>query len=456
MRARAAILIAFLVAALAGCDALVDTDQRRLCRALVPALEPDGSLIEIEREQDLSASAAAGVVLRVSYRVQAPAVLSASPGVKAERRSAIVCSFRPAGGGALPVLVAVATDRGAIGPLRLHLLQRYWIDTGLAARSDPAPILVIAGAPAVSRPVAIGMQHALSSLPVIAIYALLATAYSLIYGLVGRINLAFGDLSSLAGYGAFLGFSLVGDKAAAVAVAIALVAGLFTAAMHGTALGQLVIARLAQAPGQHILIATIGVSIFWQEAMRLTQGAGNRWISPLINRPIGIARTGDFTVTVTPMAVIVVVVAGVAASALVIAMRRLRFGLRWRASADDPIAAAMLGINQRAVLVRTFVLAALLAGLGGVLMTLHYGGVGYAGGLVVGLKALVAAIIGGIGSVNGALIGALLVGGMEALWSSVFPIEFRDPALFVALVLMLWLRPGGLYGAPELPSAPSR
>ena len=69
----------------------------------------------------------------------------------------------------------------------------------------------------------------------IAIYALLATAYSLIYGLVGRINLAFGDLSSLAGYGAFLGFSLVGEKAAAVAVAIALVAGLFTAAMHGTA-----------------------------------------------------------------------------------------------------------------------------------------------------------------------------------------------------------------------------
>ena len=116
----------------------------------------------------------------------------------------------------------------------------------------------------------------------------------------------------------------------------------------------------------------------------------------------------------------------------------------------------MLGIDQRAILVRTFVLAALLAGLGGVLMTLHYGGVGYAGGLVVGLKALVAAIIGGIGSVNGALIGALLVGGMEALWSSVFPIEFRDPALFVALVLMLWLRPGGLYGAPELPSAPSR
>jgi branched-subunit amino acid ABC-type transport system permease component len=87
---------------------------------------------------------------------------------------------------------------------------------------------------------------------------------------------------------------------------------------------------------------------------------------------------------------------------------------------------------------------------------LHYGGVGYAGGLVVGLKALVAAIIGGIGSVNGALIGALLVGGMEALWSSVFPIEFRDPALFVALVLMLWLRPGGLYGTTELPSAPSR
>ncbi len=156
---------------------------------------------------------------------------------------------------------------------------------------------------------AIGLQQALGSLPVIAIYALLATAYALIYGLIGRINLAFGDLASLAGYGAFLGFSMIGDGRIGLAIAAALVAGLFTAAMHGGVLGRLVIARLAHAPGQHILIVTIGVSIVWQEAMRLTQGAGNRWISPLMNRPLGIARAGDFIVTLTPMALIVAVIA---------------------------------------------------------------------------------------------------------------------------------------------------
>ena len=205
-------------------------------------------------------------------------------------------------------------------------------------------------------------------------------------------------------------------------------------------------------PGQHILIATIGVSIAWQEAMRLTQGTGNRWISPLMNRPLGIARAGDFIVTLTPMALVVAAVAACVAWAIVIAMRRLRFGLKWRACADDPIAAAMLGIDQGAILARTMVLAALLSGLGGVLTTLYYGGVGYAGGLVIGLKALIAAIVGGIGSIHGALAGALLVGLTEALWSAVLPLEFRDPLLFVGLVLVLWLKPSGLYGHDQQPT----
>ncbi len=127
-------------------------------------------------------------------------------------------------------------------------------------------------------------------------------------------------------------------------------------------------------------------------------------------------------------------------------MRRFRFGLLWRASADDPVAAAMFGVDPRTMLVRTMVLAALLSGVGGVLTTLYYGGVGYSGGLVVGLKALIAAIVGGIGSISGALVGALLVGIVEAVWSGLFPIEYRDLALFVGLVLVLWLKPYGLSG----------
>ena len=441
-----------LLLLLSGCADLIDSDQRRLCRSLLPALDRATARFAIDRVDELRVSGSDGTALRVTYRALPSTGSQPADNAPLAGQRTLTCRFAPASGRAPPVLTSVITDEGALGPVRLHALQRFWIDSGLAAQSDPTPIATLNAAPTVSRPVAIGLQQALGSLPVIAIYALLATAYSLIYGLVGRINLAFGDLSSLAGYGAFLGFSMIGDTAIRTAVLAALVTGLFTAAMHGGALGRLVIDRLAQAPGQHILIATIGISIFWQEAMRLTQGSGNRWISPLMNRPIGIARAGEFTVTVTPMALVVAIVAAAAASVLVIAMRRLRFGLLWRASADDPIAAAMFGVDPRTMLVRTMVLAALLSGLGGVLTTLYYGGVGYSGGLVVGLKALIAAIVGGIGSVPGALVGALLVGLAETAWSSFFSIEYRDPALFVALVLVLWLKPSGLYGHDPMPA----
>lgn len=451
MRGIALVLIGSIAIVLSGCADFIDSEQRRLCRSLLAALERETVHFEIDRVDEQQLPSSNGTEVRVLYRTRPT---GADPSIdKAQRGGlrALTCQFAPASGKAPPVLTSVVTAEGALGPLRLHTLQRFWIDSGQAALSDPMPVLLLGAAPAVSRTVAIGLQHALGSLPVIAIYALLATAYSLIYGLIGRINLAFGDLSSLAGYGAFLGFSMIGDTALRSAVLIAVVTGLFTAAMHGGALGKLVIGRLAQAPGQHILIATIGVSIFWQEAMRLTQGAGNRWISPLLNRPVGIARADGFTVTVTPMALVVAIVAAIAALAVVIAMRRFRFGLRWRASADDAVAAAMFGVDPRAMLVRTMVLAAVLSGLGGVLTTLYYGGVGYSGGLVIGLKALIAAIIGGIGSINGALAGAILVGFTETLWSSFFAIEYRDPALFAVLIFVLWLKPSGLYGIDQVP-----
>lgn len=103
----------------------------------------------------------------------------------------------------------------------------------------------------------------------------------------------------------------------------------------------------------------------------------------------------------------------------------------------------------------TFALASALAGLAGYAMTVYYGTVGYAGGIVLGLKALLAAIVGGIGSVPGAFLGGLLLGGTEALWSALFPIEFRDLAIFILLAALLVVRPTGLFGLAEpLPRKP--
>lgn len=448
--ARAALwTLALLASLLSGCSDLIDNDERRICRSLLPALEREADRFDIVRIDDLKPPAGAAQMVRVVYR---PVPSNAATGSERAIARSLTCAFAPKTGG-VRQLVSVVGPTGALGPVRLFMLQRYWIDSGVATGADPTPVHVLAGAPNLSAGSAFALQALLASLPSIAIYALLATSYALVYGLVGRINLAFGDLASLAGYGAFLGFSLFGDGSPVAALAAAAVLGLFTAAVQGGALGELVIARLAAGPGQHILIATIGISIFWQETMRLTQGAGTRWLSPLMSRPIGIARAPNFLVTLTPMSLVVASVSIVAAIGLVVAMKRLQFGLRWRASADDPIAAAMLGIDQRAMLVGTMVLAGSFAGLGGMLATLFYGGIGYSGGLIIGLKSLIAAIIGGIGSIPGALVGAMIVGVVEAVWSSLFPIEMRDPALFAGLVIILLLKPAGLANLPP-PGSP--
>ena len=154
-------------------------------------------------------------------------------------------------------------------------------------------------------------------------------------------------------------------------------------------------------------------AIAWRspaEIQRLTQDAKNPWVRPIFNTPHAIARSRDFVVTVTPVAMAAVLLCLTAALALLVVMRASRFGRAWRACADDPIAAALFGVDRRAVLLETFALASLLAGLAGYVVTVYYGTFGYAGGIVLGLKSLLAAVAGGIGSVPGALLGGILWG----------------------------------------------
>lgn len=435
--ARFACLFALLFI-LGGCAVVVESDAVRLCRSLVPAFNASGTALEI-RMLDASRTAY-GTLVTVAYMAK----LGREPAVK--RAVSCIVKRDPAKPASLE-LTNLATEDGPLGELRLHLLRRHWIDNGQAAVSDPSPVLALWPMPEVPRQVAVLTQIGLGSLTSVSIYALLAAAYALIYGLIGRINLAFGELAMVAGYGTFLGFGLVGtDGHAALAILAACAVGIWTSASQGAALGHLVLRPLVTRPGQHILVATVGLSLFWSELVRLTQGSGSRWMAPLLSQPFGLMRSGSYIVTVTPMAIVVLAVAlGAIASALA-ALSVSRFGRAWRALADDPFAASLLGINPSRALFQTMVLAACLAGLAGVLTTLVYGGVGHSGGLVVGLKSLIAAVIGGIGSVRGAVFGAVVVALAETLWSAYFPIEYRDLVIFAALAALLALRPEGLFG----------
>ena len=324
------------------------------------------------------------------------------------------------------------------------MLIRFWLATPEGRAADPLPL---AGAETVwSAPLlaAYGLQQAINGLPLTAIYALLAAAYSLVYGLVGRINLAFGEFAAAGGYAAAFGVLLAAGFAPAALLALALGLAVSTAGAFGVASGRLVFAPLHRASGQQALVATVGLSLFLQEFLRLTQGARIRWVNPILNEPFALLRAGDFFVAATPIALLIGALALIAALALLAVMKWTRFGRQWRAYADDPIAAEMFGVAPGAIFAKTFALASALAGLSGFAMTIFYGGLGYGASTTLGLKALIAAILGGIGSIPGAFLGGLLIGVFEAAWSAFLPIDYRDVAVFSLLAIVLALRPGGI------------
>lgn len=416
---------------LAGCASWPDANEARTCRRLVPAINPNGMTFDVLAVRQQTAQR-----VEIDYQARDTKNITQHQLVCAFVREHVLPDDR---------LSRVWSDNIEIGPIRLAFLKRFWLNTPDAATSDPAPYLSLGWMPNLPHSVAVTLQHVLSALPLISIYAMLAPAYALIYGLLGRINLAFGEFAAIGGYGAVLGFALTASTLplwASLLVCIAI--GMATAGLHGYVAGRLVLAPLRRASGQHVLIATIGLALALQEYIRIFQGPALRWIEPTLNQPIGLARSTNFVVTVTPIAALVTVLAVIAACGLVAVMRSTRFGRHWRACADDQQAAVLFGINPLHILLISAALASALAGLAGVISTVFYGGLGTSGGLVLGLKALIAAIIGGIGSVSGALAGGIAIGALETAWSVLFPIEYRDLAVYGALAALLIWRPQGI------------
>ena len=425
------ILVCFTL--LSGCAPLLETDQARLCREALPAIEDADARIQIIRQSAFID----GRGLRVDY-------LAAPPGEALAPHFA-ECRFIAPGRPKKSLdLISIVTDRGKLGDYQLATLIRFWLATSDARAADPSPLIGAETVWSAPEPVAYGLQQTINGLPLAAIYALLAAAYSLVYGLVGRINLAFGELAATGGYAATFGVLLAAGYAPAAMLVLALVLALSTASAFGVTAGRAVFAPLHRASGQQALVATVGLSLFLQEFLRLTQGGRLHWVNPILNDPFAILRAGDFFVAATPIAFLIGAFALIAAGALLAIMKWTRFGRQWRAYADDPVAAEMFGVNPGAIFAKTFALASAFAGLSGFVMTIYYGGVGYGASTTLGLKALIAAILGGIGSIPGAFLGGLIIGAFEAAWSAYLPIDYRDVAVFSLLAIVLVLRPGGI------------
>lgn len=405
----------------------------------LPAIEDADARIQILRQTPF----ADGKGLRVDY-------LAAAPGETLAPHFAECRFLEPGRPRKSQDLVSLVTDRGKLGDYQLATLIRFWLATPEARAADPLPLVGAESAWSAPRPIAYALQQAINGMPRAAIYALLAAAYSLVYGLVGRINLAFGELAAAGGYAASFGVLLAAGYAPTAMLVLALVLAAATASAFGVVSGQMVFAPLHRASGQQALVATVGLSLFLQEFLRLTQGGSLHWVNPILNDPFAILRAGSFFVAATPIAFLIGAFALLAAGGLLAIMKWTRFGRQWRAYADDPVAAEMFGVNPRTIFAKSFALASAFAGLSGFVMTIYYGGVGYGASTTLGLKALIAAILGGIGSISGAFLGGLIIGVFEAAWSAYLPIDYRDVAVFSLLAIVLALRPGGIMsiGAP--------
>jgi branched-subunit amino acid ABC-type transport system permease component len=428
------ILIAPLVA---GCSASVDSEQLRLCRQVIPALNADGSEI---REIRYAPSALGQAGVHIDYVARGAG--------EADRVRRIDCGFagRAFSGERLD-LIAVETESGALGEAQLYYLKRFWLGSAesVAAASREPGLLSL------PLQIAYVLQQIINATALSAIYALLATAYSLIYGVTGRINLAFGEVAVLGAYGAIgamAGVVTLGLDDPIAGIAVALLVGPAFSGLWSAVIGASVIAPLhaRHRLGQPILVATVGLAVAIQEFLHLAQGVRERWVPPFFQVPIALAHADEFVVTVTPLQIVMVTVMLVAALGLLWLFKRTRFGLSWRAFADDPFTAALVGVDGGRLLSATFVLAGLSAGLAGAVVVVYYGNVSATMGTLLGVKALIAALVGGIGSVTGAFLGGLAVALIETAWSAYFDMTLRDAVIYSVLIALFLLRPGGLFG----------
>lgn len=286
------------------------------------------------------------------------------------------------------------------------------------------------------------------------VYALIALGYSMVYGILKLLNFAHGDIymmGAFAGYGVLITFG--GPKAPTISVVL-LVIFMFVVAMVfagvlGVAIERFAYRPLRRAPRIAPLISAIGVSFFLESVALLLFGAQFR----SYNTPSMIdVRTGIQIgpVHVSLVRIIVIVSAVVLMVALQLLVNRTRLGRAMRATSFDMEAAAMMGVDVDRVVVATFLIGSALAGAAGVMMGLVYNRVFHFMGFVAGLKGFTAAVIGGIGSIPGAMLGGLLIGMAESFTAGYISSTFQNLIVFGLLIIFLLVRPVGFFGRSEI------
>lgn len=302
------------------------------------------------------------------------------------------------------------------------------------------------------------LQQLINGITLGSIYGLIAIGYTMVFGIIGMVNFSHGDVFMVSAFIALIAFLVVttwlGISSIAVALIVMLVVGMTLTGLWSWAIEKLAYRPLRGSFRLAPLISAIGVSLVLSNFVQVAQDPRNKPIPPMFdpNDVFAITSGADdgFAVVLAYKQIAIVLVTAVLLAIFWYIVQKTPLGRAQRACEQDRKMAALLGINVDRTISATFVMGAALAAVAGVMYLMQYGVISYQDGFIPGVKAFTAAVLGGIGSLPGAVIGGLLIGLIETFFSGYFSLAYKDVAAFSILAIVLIFMPQGLLGRPEV------
>jgi branched-chain amino acid transport system permease protein len=298
---------------------------------------------------------------------------------------------------------------------------------------------------------AYALQQLINGVTLGMIYGLIAVGYTMVYGIIGMINFAHGDVFMV---GAFVAIIVMTALAGVTSVPLGILAALILSAalcgLYGFSIERVAYRPLRGSFRLAPLISAIGMSILLENYVQTSQGALERAIPAVIPGGITLMNENGFVVQLSWMQMAIVIVTLVTLSIFTYIVTKTPLGRAMRAVEQDAKMAALLGIETNRTISYTFIIGSALAAVAGVMFLLYYGVIDFYIGFNAGIKAFTAAVLGGIGSLPGAVLGGLLIGLIEAFWSGYATVAYKDVAVYSILAIVLMFMPTGLLGRHDV------
>ncbi|MBS0288672.1 MAG: branched-chain amino acid ABC transporter permease LivH [Proteobacteria bacterium] len=296
------------------------------------------------------------------------------------------------------------------------------------------------------------VQQLINGIILGSIYGLIAIGYTMVYGIIGMINFAHGDIYMVSTYltAIFLALiTLFGLHHLITTLSITFVITMVITGIYGWAIERVAYRRLRQVSRLAPLISAIGVSLVLQNYVSLSQGTSTQAIPYLIqgHQTLHILNS---SMVISNVELLIILFAVMCMGILTLIISKTRLGRAMRATQQDMSMAAMLGVSPDKIIPLVFVIGSCLAAIAGTLVTLNYGSFDFTIGFLTGIKAFTSAVVGGIGSIPGAMLGGMLLGMAESLFSAFISVDYKDVFSFGILILILIFKPNGLLGTKDV------